>query len=162
MDSLKIRITICFSVKTNYYKLARVYHPDRVDVSEKSVANEKFNILHQAYLILANPETKKLYDAGDTHCLFVRPTIALKWEQYIKTIDSVEYESAQRKYQGSSKEENDIIREFVFGKGSITHLFNVIPFMRYEDEARIIEIIKRCMQCGKIPKFITKGTYPHS
>lgn len=47
------------------------------------------------------------------------------------------------KYKFSEAEENDIAREFVIGRGSLTHLYNVIPFMRIEDEFRMIEIIKK-------------------
>lgn len=139
-------------MKANYYRLARVYHPDRVDAAQKSIAKEKFSILHQAYSILSNPKTKQAYDSGNTDMLFPKPTIAQNWDHFIKPIDSTNIESARIKYQGSSTEEIDIIREFVAGKGSITHLFNVIPFMRIEDESRIIEIISRCMALGKVPK----------
>lgn len=139
-------------MKANYYRLARLIHPDRVDDEEKTVANEKFKILHDAYFILANPETKKLYDAGDTRILFSRPTIVGKWEHYITPLTFVEVESAIQKYQGSETEQADIIREFTIGKGSMTHLLNTIPFMRLEDEPRIIRFINECMQSGKIMK----------
>lgn len=74
----------------------------------------------------------------------------------MRTIDSNEFEYTRRKYQGSLSEESAIIREFVFGKGSITHLFNVIPFMRLEDQDRVVLIIKRCIELGKIPKMSIK------
>lgn len=124
-------------VKTNYYRLARIHHPDRVSDAEKSVAKEKFNILHQAYSILANPETKKLYDAGNLRVFFSKPAVVGKWDHYIEPQTSSAIESARQKYKGSNSELNDIIREFVVGKGSMTHLLNTIPFMRIEDEARI-------------------------
>ncbi|XP_031637570.1 J domain-containing protein CG6693-like [Contarinia nasturtii] len=139
-------------VKTNYYRLALIYHPDRVPEAEKPLANEKFNILHQAYSILANPETKILYDTGKLQFFFSKPTIVGKWEHYVAPLTSSAIESARQKYQGSVSEETDIIREFTIGKGSMTHLFNTIPFMRTEDEARIIHVIKECMQSGSIPK----------
>lgn len=141
-----------FSVKAKYYKLALIYHPDRVDDTQKSVAKEKFTLIHQAYSILVNAQTRKKYDEGDTNILFRKPTVVGKWEEYMKVITSSDIENARRNYQGSSIEEEDIAREFRIGKGSITHLFNNIPFMRYEDEPRIVEIIKRCMEVGKTPK----------
>lgn len=117
----------------SYFKLAKIHHPDRVE-GEKSDANEKFNILHQAYSILSNPNTKFVYDSENKCVRFDR---------------SNDIEIARTKYQGSLDEERDIIREFELGKGSMTHLFNVIPFMRYEDEHRIKDIIKRCIDLGK-------------
>lgn len=100
-----------YIVKASYYRLARVYHPDRVDESQKSVANEKFAALHQAYSILADPEKKKAYDAGDSTILFTKTTIAGKWEQYIRTIDLNDIETARGKYRGNDEEENDVMRE---------------------------------------------------
>lgn len=145
-----------FSVKAKYYKLALIFHPDRVDDMQKTAAKEKFTIIQQAYSILVNAESRRMYDNGDTNILFRKPTIVGKWEEYVKVISLSDIENARRNYQGSSREEDDIVREIRIGKGSITHLFNNIPFMRYEDEPRIIEIIKRCMEAGKIPKTIIR------
>lgn len=138
-------------VKINYYKLSRIYHPDKVDDTLKAAASAKFKGIHHAYTILVNPDTKILYDAGDMRVLSVQPSVG-KWEHYIRTVLSNDIACARKKYQDSFAEENDDIREFIMGKGSITHLLNVIPFMRFEDQSRIIEIIKQCMQSGKIPK----------
>lgn len=139
-------------VKSNYYKLARVCHPDRVVEAEKIAAKEKFNILNQAYLILVNPTSRKAYDDGDKRVLFASSSTSSKWDSFIKTLSDDDIEIKRRNYQGSISEENDIIREIQAGKGSITHLFNTIPFMRYEDEERIINIVKDCMDAGKVPK----------
>lgn len=139
-------------MKANYYRLARTCHPDRVPDGEKSTANEKFCILHQAYSILVNPETKKVYDAGGSRIIFTKPTVAARWEQYIVPLSSHAIENARQKYQGSDDEETDILREIVVGRGSMTHLINIIPFMRIEDESRIIHMIKGFMESGKIPK----------
>lgn len=134
--------------------MARIHHPDRVCNTEKAAATEKFNKLYQAYSILIDPETKKIYDANGSHShsLFRKPTLAAKWEKYIRIIDSSDIDAAKNSYQGSDKEKNDVFREIVIGKGSITHLFNVIPFMRYEDESRIITLIKNGIEKKELPK----------
>lgn len=139
-------------MKASYYRLARIYHPDRVGDTDKAAALKKFSMLHQAYSVLSNPESKKLYDSGKGDVFFRKLTITGTWEKYIKPIEAEDIECAKKTYQNSAVEEADVIREFVFGKGSITHLLNSIPFMRSEDELRIIEIIQRCMNMGKIPK----------
>lgn len=138
-------------VKTSYYRLARIHHPDRVADTEKDTAKEKFNILRHAYSVLVDPTTRKAYDAGATFNLFANSTALSKWDFFIQPINDDDIETARRKYQGSSLEENDIIRETIAGKGSLTHLLNTIPHMRIEDEARIIGIVKRCMEAGKVP-----------
>ena len=54
-----------------------------------------------------------------------------------------ENDNARMKYQNSIEEERDIEREFISGKGSMTHMLNCLPFMRIKDEERIIAIIKK-------------------
>lgn len=147
-----LNIFLVNTVKASYYRLAKVYHPDHVREAEKAIAQEKFTDLHLAYSILADPEKKKVYDAGNSTALFAKTTIAGTWMQYIQTIDSNDIQIARNKYQGSIAEQNDIMREIVIGKGSMVHLMNTIPFMRSEDEMRIIEMIKVFMMKGKIPK----------
>lgn len=140
------------SVKNNYYRLALVYHPDRAIDTEKETAKEKFNILHQAYSVLVNSSTRKIYDDGDQRILFANSNASLKWDSFIKPISDSEIETQRKQYQGSTLEENDIIREIIAGKGSITHLLNTIPYMRVEDEERVTDIVKCCMVVGKVPK----------
>lgn len=135
--------------------MARLYHPDRVDDAEKEIAKNKFGILHHAYIILSDVETKKAYDSGDFKVVHTTKAKS-KWEHFIKTTSSNDIETARKNYQGSLKEESDIIRETIVGKGSMTHLLNVIPFMRSEDETRIYEFIKECFESGKIPKIPIK------
>lgn len=149
-------IHIYYIVKASYYRLAKVYHPDRVDESVRAAANEKFAALHLAYSVLADPEKKKAYDAGDSTILVAKTTIAAKWEKFIRIIDSADVESASGRYQGSDEEQNDVIREFINGRGSMTHLYNNIPFMRIEDEPRLIELVKKCMKENKIPKMVIR------
>lgn len=135
--------------------MAKLYHPDRVAPTEKEVAKDKFNIIHNAYSILSDATKKKLYDSG-SNVLFTRVTIAAMWENYLKPLDISEIENARNRYQGSQTERNDIIHEFVVGKGSLTHLLNNIPFMRVEDENRIIEVVRDLFEEGLLPKIPIK------
>lgn len=143
------------AVKKSYYQLARIYHPDRVAEDAKVEAKEKFNIIHSAYSILSDPKKKAQYDAG-SNILFTKATITAQWENFLKEVNQDDINNARKKYQGSLTEKNDLIREFVNGKGSLTYLINNIPFMRAEDESRIVEIIKSLMDNGEIPKMAIK------
>lgn len=49
-------------VKSAYYKLSKVYHPDRNDGSEKSA--QKFREVSAAYEVLGNVKLRKMYDKG--------------------------------------------------------------------------------------------------
>lgn len=142
-------------MKKSYYRLARLYHPDRVKSHEKEEAKEKFNIIHNAYSILSNATKKKQYDNGST-VIFCKATVSAKWEFFLKEVNEYDIENARKNYQGTNKERNDVIREVVAGKGSLTHLLNNVPFMRVEDEARMIEIIRELIDCNEIPKMSIK------
>lgn len=132
-----------------------MYHPDRVSADKKDESAAKFNIMHNAYTILSDPEKKKQYDEGKD-VLFVKTTIAAQWEAYLKPVNQTDIDDARKRYQGSEHEEIDLIREFNLGNGSMTHLLHSIPFMRIEDENRILESIQELMSLGKIPKMRIK------
>lgn len=143
------------SVKKNYYKLARMFHPDRAAAHKRNEACEKFNIVHNAYSILSDPIKKQAYDAG-SNVLFSNITVAARWENYLKPIDDDEIVAAQNEYRGSNEEEADLIREFKNANGSLTHLLNTMPFMRVEDEERIVHLLRDLMAEGKVPKTTIK------
>lgn len=152
---LNYSLLLSIAVKKGYYKLARLYHPDRVAADRVEGAKAKFKIIHNAYAILSNAEKKKQYDNG-CDILFTKTTMAARWENFLKPIDSDAVEKARKVYQNSKMEKKDIALEFINGKGSLTHLLNNIPFMRIEDENRVIEIIKNLMDDSKIPKMQIK------
>lgn len=135
--------------------MARLYHPDRVATNEIEEAKEKFNVVHNAYSILSDASKKTLYDNGSC-VLFTKATVAAHWENYLKPIDSSDIDVARQNYQGSNVERRDIIREFNAGNGSMTHLLNNLPFMRVEDQMRIIEILKDLMDKKEIAKTAIK------
>lgn len=144
-----------FLVKKSYYTLALKYHPDRVSEDERKEASVKFNIIHNAYTILSDPEKKKQYDDG-SDILFTKKTIAAQWEHHLKPMTTTDIEAAKKAYQGSEREDSDLIREFKIGNGSMTHLLNTIPFFRAEDENRIFEQLQELMSLGKISKMPIK------
>lgn len=121
--------------------MAKKYHPDRVPDEQKSVASEKFTVIHQCYAILTNETTKKQYDDGDTDVIFTKKSRSGLWEQHLKPVSDDDFEQAARTYKNSTKEKEDIIREVVNGNGSMKHLLNTIPYMRIEDQPRILSII---------------------
>ncbi|XP_055611350.1 dnaJ homolog subfamily C member 30, mitochondrial [Uranotaenia lowii] len=52
-------------IKQAYYKLSKLYHPDRNEGSES--AAEKFRAITEAYEVLGNYRLRKLYDKGILH-----------------------------------------------------------------------------------------------
>lgn len=58
---------------------SREYHPDRATEIEKKKATEKFQCLNQAYYILRNPESRKLYDEHlNAPTVYIAPDDLLK------------------------------------------------------------------------------------
>lgn len=135
--------------------MAKLHHPDRVASNEKEDAKDKFNIIHNAYSILSDATKKRLYDSG-SGVLFTKATVAATWENYLKPVNDNEIEAARKKYQGSSKEKMDIIHAFNASNGSMTYLLNNIPFMRIEDENRVIEVIRELISKKELKKIPIK------
>lgn len=142
-------------MKKNYYRLALLHHPDRVADDHKAIAKDKFSIIHQAYLILADDEKRTQYDNG-CDVFFAKATKVSDWEQCLKPTTKSTIESARAKYINSPAEISDVRREFEAGRGSMTHLLNTVPFMRHEDEQRIMEIVKTLMAESQITKYKIK------
>lgn len=143
-------------MKKSYYRLALKYHPDRVTSDQKDTAKNKFSIVHQAYDVLCDPNKRKDYDNGNDNVLFVKATKSDEWEHFLKPATNNEIDIARQNYQNSLSEARDIEREYLLGKGSLTHLLNNISFMRVEDESRIIGIIQELVRQEKIPKYKIK------
>lgn len=62
-DELEISKTASKEVIEKVYKvLAKKYHPDTTQESDKLAAEEKFKIISEAYEILSNDEKRKKYD----------------------------------------------------------------------------------------------------
>lgn len=114
-------------------------------------------MIHQAYVILSNAESKKKYDEVGSKVLFSRPTIAAEWESYLKVMNDEDIIDASNSYKNSAEERADVLKEFIDGKGSMTHIFNNVPFTRREDESRIILIIKDAIANQEVPNIKIKG-----
>lgn len=53
-------------------------------------------------------------------------------------------------FTGSEEEKNDVVEAYVEGNGSIEHIMAHIPHTTYEDETRIIAIVKGLIKSGQI------------
>lgn len=77
--------------------------------------------------------------------MFARATVTAEWENYLKVINNEDITNASNSYKGSAAERTDILKEFVKGSGSMTHILNNVPFTRKNDEKRIIAIIQNAI-----------------
>lgn len=130
-------LCVYFLVKKAYHHLALVHHPDKISERNRQTATKKFALLNQVYNILVDTNKKKAYDEGNCIEIGAANNQSTLWS---RKITNEEFNAARSKYIGSESEENDIIRELnAVGNASMTHLLNNIPFMRIEDEPRIIQ-----------------------
>lgn len=106
-------------------------------------------------MVLSDIEKRSKYDAG-SDLLFAKATVAAQWEHFIKPMTNNDISHAQRKYQNSEQEKNYILREYKIGKGSMVHMMNNLPFMRIEDEQRVICIINEMINDGLVEKLKIK------
>lgn len=134
-----------YIVKQHYYVLARIHHPDKTTAK----TDDKFALINRIYLILSDEEKRKKYDHFNLVDADSGEVIKLQWHQYIKPITDVDMEYARQKYIGSEEEEKDVMANW---NGSMVNLLNSIPFMRREDEERMIELVKKLMKENKIAK----------
>lgn len=54
-------------VKSAYYELSKIYHPDRnqgITVDQRDKHSQKFRDITEAYEVLGNVKTRKMYDRG--------------------------------------------------------------------------------------------------
>lgn len=143
-------------VKKSYYRLARAYHPDKNSGAHEFSAG-KFNVIYQAYSILSDTELRLKYDSEGSKVIFAKGnSIASEWENYLKTTTVNDINDAAEAYKGSVDEKNDILKQIVAGKGSMIHVLNTVPFMRKEDENRIIGIIQEAISSGEIQRIAIK------
>lgn len=136
-------------MKNRFRKLIRENHPDKAATGDKIRTELKFKLLHKIYELLTDPESKKVYDETGQ-------VLTKSWCRNIRPLTESMLTSARKKYVGSKQEECDLIGEFIAGKGSMIHLLNNIPFMRSDDEDRIISVLGRLIKIGKIPNIAIK------
>lgn len=92
-------------IKSAYYKLSKLYHPDRNKGSEKDA--EKFRQISAAYEILGNIRTRKLYDRGlaNVESVYEAPSSS---EPRDVNADNLNFENARFHRSRMSKEPSKI------------------------------------------------------
>ena len=50
------------SIKQAYYRLAQLYHPDKIESDVNYEAHEHFLLISEAYDVLGNPDLRSQYD----------------------------------------------------------------------------------------------------
>lgn len=82
-DDLEISKTASKEVIERVYKvLAKKYHPDTTQETDKKAAEEKFKIISEAYEVLSNDEKRKKYDLE-----LEQSNPSISYEDYINVVN---------------------------------------------------------------------------
>lgn len=132
--------------------MSLIVHPDRVDESKKLLATEKFKILGKIHSILQNSDRRKVYnDCGEFDD---ENESSFNWKDYwksiFKTITTEDIENFEKTYLGSETELQDVKRAYIYGKGNMDYIIQVVPFSNCASEPRFIEMIRELVNKGEV------------
>ncbi|PVF92800.1 DnaJ-domain-containing protein [Serendipita vermifera] len=147
------------NIKKTYRKLALLYHPDKHSASSASVqqdASTKFQQVGYAYAVLSDEKRRKRYDetgrTDEANGLGFGPGEGDEggWEAYFEAmfeeVTRKRLDELKKEYQGSQEELDDIRDAYIEGEGSIEHIMAHIPHSTYDDEPRIIKLVKKLIK----------------
>ncbi|KAG8856702.1 hypothetical protein FRB91_000407 [Serendipita sp. 411] len=151
------------AIKKTYRKLALLYHPDKHSASStdtKREASVKFQQVGYAYAVLSDEKRRKRYDetgrTDEDSILGFGPADGDEggWEAYFagmfEEVTRKRLDELKKEYQGSQEEKDDVQEAYVEGEGDIEYIMAHIPHSMYEDEPRIISIVKKLIKSKKI------------
>lgn len=138
-------------VKRAYYRLALLHHPDRNGSQE---ARETFQLVGQAYEVLADPARRRLYDESG---IVETGETAANWGAYFRElfqrVTFADLDAFKATYVGSAEEYEDVLAEYVRHRGDIAKISEGVFFGDVASEDRYLGIIKRAVARGIVPQF---------
>ncbi|XP_034943612.1 dnaJ homolog subfamily C member 9 [Chelonus insularis] len=144
-------------VKKAYHKLSLLVHPDRVDEKTKEEATEKFKVLSFIHSVLSDNDKRKIYDETGQYDEESEEVAMRNWADYWRSLFRVvtveDIENYEKNYKGSETELKDLKRAYIDGKGDMDYIFEAVPFVNYEDESRLREIISKLIEDEEVPAF---------
>ncbi|KAB0798628.1 hypothetical protein PPYR_09621 [Photinus pyralis] len=142
-------------IKKAYYKLSLLYHPDRVEETNKELSTEKFKLLSNIHSILQDEDKRKVYDEGgsvDDDDFFVTNWVNY-WRGIFKKITTEDIDKFKDEYIGSETERNDIKKAYVGSKGDMNRIIEMVPFSNCENEPRLIKIVREMVDNEEVEEF---------
>lgn len=142
-------------IKKAYYKLSLLYHPDRVDETNKELSTEKFKLLSNIHSILQDDDKRKVYDecgSVEDEDFFVTNWVNY-WRSIFKKITTEDIDKFKNEYIGSETERNDIKKAYVGTQGNMNRIMEMVPFSNCENEPRLIEIVRDMVEKGEVEEY---------
>ncbi|KZV93389.1 DnaJ-domain-containing protein [Exidia glandulosa HHB12029] len=146
-------------IRKAYRKLALVHHPDKhakASEERQAEASRKFQQIGFAYAVLSDDKRRKRYDAtGRTDDAVELAAGEDGWEAYFSELfDSVtrsKLDEMKKEYQGSEEERADLLAAYNDCEGDIEEIMTYIPHSTYEDEDRLVAVLRDMINDGSAP-----------
>ncbi|EJD44088.1 DnaJ-domain-containing protein [Auricularia subglabra TFB-10046 SS5] len=143
-------------IKKAYRKLALVHHPDKHASASEERRNEesrKFQQVGFAYAVLSDEKRRKRYDTtGRTDAAFELAEGEDGWEAYFsdlfEEVTRAKLDEMKKEYQGSEEERADLLDAYTKCDGDIDEIMTHIPHSTYEDEDRLVAVLKDLISSG--------------
>eukprot|EP01134_Creolimax_fragrantissima_P004460 CFRG4460T1 len=150
-------------IKTAYYKLARLYHPDKCTSDrkeDKTLQTVKFQLLGKVYTILSDKDRRTSYNETgvvDDDEQETQMDGDVDWNEYFNAIfNKVSTEAilkATREYQLSREERDDVIEAYKKCKGNISEVLDMVMCADELDIPRFVKLIEEEIEAGNIKRY---------
>ena len=117
---------------------------------------EKFKVLGKIYSILQDTEKRKLYDdcgEFDEECDSGNFDWLNFWRSIFKPITAAAIEKYREEYINSDIEIRDVKKAYIYGKGNMNILYEMVPFLNVESEPRIVKIVRKLVDDGVVEEY---------
>uniref|UniRef100_A0A1B6KEC9 J domain-containing protein n=1 Tax=Graphocephala atropunctata TaxID=36148 RepID=A0A1B6KEC9_9HEMI len=154
-------------VRKAYHKQSLLCHPDRVEENQKLHATEKFKVLGKVHSILSDTEKRAVYDQtgtwdDDEESEFEGQDWMEYWRMMFKKITLKDIEKYEKEYKGSDDELRDLKKAYEGGKGDMDKIYEMVPFVKLEDEERIRKRIQKLIDAQELPSYVLFQNEPQA
>uniref|UniRef100_A0A914BUQ9 J domain-containing protein n=1 Tax=Acrobeloides nanus TaxID=290746 RepID=A0A914BUQ9_9BILA len=141
----KAKVTAA-QIKKAYYKQSIIWHPDRFpsnqDEELKTNATRRFQIISKAYMVLSDPEKRKVYDdtglIEDEAVFDENMDWSVYWRHMFKKVTPEDIEAFLAKYTGSKEQVADVKLNYEKFKGNLNKILECTIGGDNEDQIRLI------------------------
>ncbi|KXJ86328.1 hypothetical protein Micbo1qcDRAFT_140573 [Microdochium bolleyi] len=146
-------------IKTAYRKAALKHHPDKVPVTERDEAHQKFQSIALAYAILSDPARRKRYDDTGSTSESIVDTDGFSWsdyyrEQYKDAVSDDAIDKFAKIYKGSDEEKDDLLMAYEKFEGDMNAIYETVMLSDVlVDDERFRAIIDEAIASKDVPAF---------
>ena len=139
-------------IRAAYRRLVLIYHPDKNEDKKAPNSAAKFIEINEAYKILSDIKTRKIYDETGEYEEIEKQNFTMKVSinDFRKRFTIKNITNYEKKYRGSEEEEQDLIFYYNQNQGDLRNLIKEIPFSTNKDIKRFLEIYEKLFKMKKL------------